>query len=118
MSLTLLEFTESNASKNIFLPSKPVWGVIIPTIFLLFIFSKVIISPQGAANQLVAYQFPTQIQIVGWEFLESQPLKISAIAPGETENQTESNLILSGKKYLYQQENFTLTATIRYVINT
>ncbi|MEB3189376.1 MAG: archaeosortase/exosortase family protein [Snowella sp.] len=84
-------------------------------------------NPIAGANRIADYQFPSVINLPGWQFQDSfsQPLipVVEADQPQpptakDISRQIGFNLPLSERSYRYQKEDNLLTVNLRYIINT
>lgn len=115
------------------------WSFTLFSSGLILILCFALLSPNGAANKISAYQFPANLNLSGWNFLSSEPLTPAEVSISEEalqakkdqdsplspeqllairEAQKGSNIVMDGRRYFYENENEKLTVTLRYVINT
>ncbi|MFM7579855.1 MAG: archaeosortase/exosortase family protein [Microcystaceae cyanobacterium] len=102
-------------------------GLIVGCLILL------IIWPEGVARRIATYQFPEAITLNHWQMERSEPLSTQAmgffieIKEGETltperiqQEQTQQknvNILMEGRRYVYQQNQTPLDSVLTYVIN-
>ncbi|MFM8296616.1 MAG: archaeosortase/exosortase family protein [Microcystaceae cyanobacterium] len=103
-------------------------GLIVGCLILL------IIWPEGVARRIATYQFPEAITLNHWQMERSEPLSTQAmgffieIKEGETltperiqQEQTQQknvNILMEGRRYVYQQNQTPLDSVLTYVINS
>jgi cyanosortase A-associated protein len=112
------------------------WFSSLVTLICIVLLTSIILLPEGGVRKFSSYQFPSVIDLPGWQLEKSEPLSLAEIGQSMTNpeaenetplteqevlvyqnNQKQTNTILAGQRYFYHQLNTVVVATLKYVVN-